>query len=363
MAAKVYLIYGDEYLVSSSAKEKVESLVPRENQVFGLEIIDGNADSVDAAVNAVDKCREALQTVGFMGGNKVVWFRDVNFLYDSVTGRSQFVKERVEGLAAFIKDGLPDGQKLVVTSPKVDKRYAFYKACKEAGDVHEFAVPDKAYMAEKQAMQTVFDCFKKAGLRIDEDVAHVFLVKVGTDTRQIVNEIEKLAVYLGNRKEVSANDIQAVVSSSREALAWDLADAFGKRDLKLAISVLRQLLFQKESAIGLIIALENRVRDLMIYREAIDNGWLVVRSGSRGSTAEWGDVPPDIEENFSQDFKTDPRSIHPFRVGIIADQARRFSQRELQKCRKAVLDAHEKLVSRNIPELTILEPLLVRMLS
>lgn len=361
MSATVHLIFGDEYLVSVKAKELIDSLVPAEKRTFGLEIIDGNSENVESAIRMVDLCREAIQTVGFMGDSKVVWFRDVNFLHDNVTGKSADVKERVEKLAELIGKGLPDGQVLVVTAVKVDKRYALYKACKSEGQVQEFAVADKAYMADKQAAQVALEFLRNAGLKVNEQVLEMFLAKVGTDTRQILSEIEKLSVYMGKRKDVTVNDIKEIVSAGREALVWDLADAFGKRDLKLVIAVSRQLLFQKENVIGLIITLENRVKELMIYREGLDNGWLA-SGGPRGG-AQWRSVPSEIEEVFSQDFERDPRGGHPFRIGVLADQARQFSHRELQKCRKAVLDAHEKLVSRGIPDEMVLEPLLIQMLS
>ena len=362
MAVPVYLFFGDEYLVSVKAKKLIDSLVPEERRAFGLEIIDGASENVESAIRMVELCGEAIQTVGFMGDSKVVWFRGVNFLHDNVTGKSPDVKERVEKLAGLISKGLPEGQVLVVTAVKVDKRYAFYKACKDAGDIQEFAVADKSYMAEKQAAQMAMEFFRNAGLKVNEQALDVFLSKVGTDTRQILNEIEKLSVYMGKRKEVIVNDIKEIVSVGREALVWDLADAFGKRDLKLAIEVSRQLLFQKENVIGLIITLENRVKELMIYREGLDNGWLAAGYGSRGG-AQWKPVPPEVEEVFLHDFEKDPRGGHPFRIGVLADQAKKFSPRDLQKCRKAVLDAHEKLVSSGIPEEMVLEPLLVQMLS
>lgn len=361
MASGIYLIFGDEYIVSTKAKQTAESLVPPESRAFGLEIIDGTAENVDSAMKAVDKCLEAIQTVGFMGNSKVVWFRNVNFLHDSVTGKSEDVKERVERLAEVIKKGLPEGQTLIISSSKVDKRHAFYKACSDAANVQEFAVPEKTYQSDKQAAQMASDCFRKAGLRPESGVQELFLEKVGSDTRQIVNEVEKLSVYLGGRKEVRLADINAITSSSREVLAWDLADAFGKRNLKQAILVLRQLLFQKESSMRLIIGLEGRVRDLMLYREAMDNGWLISKRGGYGPSVQWN-VPPEIDGAFAK-FDKDPRKGNPFRMGILAEQAKKFTARELQKCRKAVLEAHEKLVSSDIPEQTILEPLLVKMIS
>ena len=46
----------------------------------------------------------------------------------------------------------------------------------------------------------------------------------------------ELAAYIGGRGAVQLNDVEAITSSSRGALAWDLADAFGKRDLPQALS-------------------------------------------------------------------------------------------------------------------------------
>jgi len=358
MAANVHLIFGDEYLVSKKAKTLIESLVPAESRTFGLEIIDGAVDNVDSAIGAVKQCLEAVLTVGFMGSGKVVWFRNVSFLHDSVVGRNPFVKESVERLAALIKGGIQAGSSIVISSPKVDKRYALYKACRADGDIEEFSIPDKPNKVEEQAARIACDVFGEAGLKFDEQVLDAFLVKVGTDTRQIVNEIEKIAVFLGGRKEVKVEDVEAVVSSSREMLAWDLADAFGKRDLKRSIKILKQLMFQKESAVGIIIALENRIRELMLYREAIDSGWI-----SGGGYASWRVLPPAVERVFTDDFEKDPRKAHPYRMGLLAEQAKGFPARQLQKCRKIVMDAHEKLVSSGVPEQTVIELALVRMLS
>jgi DNA polymerase-3 subunit delta len=362
MAAAVYLIFGDEYLVSLKAREIVDSLVPPADQAFGLEVVDGNAENIESAIRAVDRCVEAVRTVGFMGAGKVVWFRDVNFLQETVTGRNKDVKDRLDGLSAIVTKGIPKGQNLVVSASKLDKRQAFYKEFKKSAEVIEFEVPDKAYLAEKRAGPVVADCFRKAGLKAGSGVVELFLDKVGTDTRQIVNEVEKLAVFLGSRKDVKVSDIEAVTSSSREAAFWDLADAVGSRDLKRALEILRQLVFQGESPIGLIVSLENKVRELLIYREALDNGWLAGGRGPYGDGVQWAEVPPEIDGMLSG-FQKDPRAGNPYRMKILAGQAERYSMKELHECRRAVLAAHEKLVSSGLPDEAIMEPLLVEMLS
>ena len=365
MAVPVYLVSGDdEFLVSQKAKQVIDELVPAEERTLGLEIIEGKADSVADAVAAVARCREGVMTMGFFGGRKVTWFRDVNFLSDTVVGRSESVKEAVGELAALIKDGLPDGQILVVSATKADKRYAFYKACKAGGEVHEFAVPDKAYLAERQASEILSGILEQARLQMSRDVKAAFLEKVGMDTRRIVSEVEKLAVYLGERKRVDMDDLGAVTSASRESLAWDLADAFGKRELARALRILRQLVFQKESPIGLVIGLESRIRDLTVYREALDNGWLCEKRGYGGrSSLGWGDVPAEVDQMLSEDFSKDPRSAHPFRIGLLAQQAANFSTSELAACSRVVTEAHMELVSSSVPQAMTLELILIRMLA
>ena len=360
MSATVHLIFGkDEYLVSARAREIVDGLIPADEQTLGVEVIDGRGDTIDAAVSALNSCREALKTISFFGSSKVIWFRDVTFLTDTTVGRSEVVKEKVNDLASIIKEGPLPGQTLVITAAQVDKRYAFFKACKAGGEICEFAIPEKGYLMERQAAERLGQCLAEAGLKMPGDIRNAFLERVGTDTRQMANELEKLAVFMGDRKDVLLADIDAVTSSSRDSLAWDLADAVGKREPGRALEVLRRLLFQKESAIGLIMVMESRVRELMIYREAVDRGWL---KRGRGSAMEWGEVPPEMDTVYKDDFARDPRSTHPFRAGLLAGQARLFSMRELKVFLMALVEAHTRLVTSSVPPAMILELLLLHSL-
>jgi len=361
----VYLILGDdEYRVSAKAKAVVNDVLPAEDQALGVEVVDGNMDTVESALGAVGQCLAALATVSLFGSRKLTWFRDVGFLSDNRIGGAKDVKARVNELAAVIKGGLPPDQVLVVTSPKVDRRYAFFKACKEAGQVHEFEVPEKAYLAERQGREQLREALKAAGLRMSSPVADAWLAKVGTDTRQIVSEVEKLSVYLGRRRDVQMDDVKRITSSCRNAVAWDLADAVGCRDLARSLAVARQLLFQKVSPIALVMAIQGRVRELLVYREALDQDWLIPRRTSRGATTvQWGEVPVNAAATFSEYFGRDPRSVHPYRVGLLAEQAKRFSIAELKECRRKAVKGHERLVTTSLPPLMVLEVLLVSMLT
>ncbi len=360
MATSVYLIFGDdEYFVAEKATKLVDSLVPAADRDFGLEIVDGAVELVDDAKRATENCLSALLTLGMFGGTKVVWFKNVSFFTDNKTGKSERVKTVVGKLADIIKQGLPDGITLVVSATKVNKRYAFYKACKANGELHEFSMPDKVYKVEENIAGKVKLFAAERGLKFLEPVKQEFLGKVGSDTRQIVCELDKLATYMGDRKDVTLDDVKNIVSSSKNSLAWDLADAFGARDLSQSLSVLRQLMFQKESPLGLIMALEGRIRDLMIYKEGVSRGWVKVSYNG----ASWDNVPGVVDQMFSDEYERDPRSGHPFRIGLLVKQADKFSRAELTNCNELAMAAHESLVSSSIPQPMILELMLIKMLG
>ena len=361
MAETLYLIYGDdEYLVSTKAGEIVNSLVPPEQKDLGLDVVDGDVDTVAEAVDAVNACLASMQSMGLFSADKVVWLKNVSFLYDNRVGRSESVKNRLAQLADRIKHGLPGGITLVISAQKVDKRKAFFKACKAAGEVHEFQMPDKAYQANKVAAKNLESILADAGLKMSKPVKELFLAKVGNDTRHLVGEVEKLAVYLGGPGAVEKANVQAIVSSAREAIAWDLADAFGNRNLPGALSILRQLVFQKENIIGIIIGLENRIRDLLLYREAYERGW-VKPKGDYGVL--WLEPGPEGDRIFSEYMGSDPRKTHPFRAANLLKQACKFSRKRLIYCLHEVTKGHAALVSSRVPQEMTLELLLVRMLA
>ena len=160
---------------------------------------------------------------------------------------------------------------------------------------------------------------------------------------------------------MQAADVQDIVSPSREAITWDLADAVGSRDLPGTLKVLRQLLFQGENEVGLIISLENRVRDLLMYREALDRKWLSVSGQEPWLKVEWRQSP-DVDA-FASSLAKDPRSTNIYRAGKLVAQARQYTRQELMRCQALTLSAHETIVSSTSAKELMLEFLLIKILG
>jgi len=358
----VHLYAGDdEFAVRTAAGALVETLVPPADRAFGLEIVEGRADSKEEALGSSGRCLEAFATRGFlMAGAKVVWWRDVTFLADGTVAQSDEVKSKVKELVQMLRDAAPGGNILVITAPKVDKRSALFKLCSERFSVREFAVPEKSGEAVRYVQSVLHQELASLGLQAGQSVVQRFLERVGPDSRQIAGEVEKLFLYTGGRKNITEEDVDAIVSSSAESAMWDIQDAVGMRQLARGLRILRNLLDQRESPIGIATVIMNRLRDLQVYREGLDRGWLRVKSNGM---AEWGDMEPDVEGQLTVTLKRGPRSLHPYRAGILARQAQLFTPSMLRRAQQVVMAAQESLVSSSVPPALLLEFMLTRLMT
>lgn len=353
---RLTLIYGDdEFRVRSRAKEIVEALCPADQAAMNLEIVDGDAATAEEAAQAVRKCLEGLNVVPWFGGTRVVWLRDVNFFRaDAPTA----AREAVEQLTDRIRAGLPEGAALVISALKVDGRLALLKVCREFGSVEVFEKPERPWQQAEYAHEAAEEQFARHGLKASPEILEAFVERVGSDTRQIAVEAEKLAVYLGDRRDVRIEDIAAIVCRSARIPPWDLADAVTDGDLSRALAILRQLLAQGEEPIGLAAALETRFRDLIVLREALDRGWARVVGRNR---LEWVERP-EADAKLSV-LTRDPRTWHPYRAAQLAAQAAKWEMNDLRRAHAEIVAAQEKLVSSAVPAALQLEWLLVRLLS
>ncbi len=358
----VRLIMGDdEYRVQQAARQTIAVWVPADQIAMGLETIDAAQESTEAVCRALDQCREALLTPAFFGMVKTVWLRDAVFLGNpSTLGDS--VKERLRHLAAWITTTTGESARLLVSAPKVDKRIAFFIACKKSADVLEFVIPDNTRKAEQYAREQLDVLLAEHGLRAAPAVATAMVARTGADTRQLANEVEKLHAYLGEKSVIQAADVYELVCASRQSIVWDFTDSIGSKDLAGSLRVLRRLLFQKEAPVRLLSMLDSFIRDMILYRHAIDCGW-IRRADPSGNTVKWIDLPPEVDGLFAQTMERDPRTTHPYRMGVLARTAAGMRMTQLLRWRELVLKTYRRLFSGNIPPEDHLELLLLEMLS
>lgn len=359
------LLVGDDDLpLQEAARSLINSLVPEAEQTFALDVIAGKVDGAEAAAAALKSCSASLRTPALlMTSAKVVWLRDASFCSSAPTMRDETVRERMGDLVEALRTATPGSVCLVVTCPDIDRKSALFRFGAEHGSVREFLVPEKNYLQAKHFAERARQAFSDKGLGASENVLEAFVGRIGPDSRTIAMEAEKLSLFVGTRQEVSLQDIQAIVSRSTATAVWDFLDAVGTRSFPAALGALRELVANGESPVGIVMALASRFRDLILYREAMDKGWVTPASGygKRGATL-WNEVPPEVDAVLSGLLKRDPRTTHSFYAGRLIGQARKYSLGELVRNHRLVMQAHESLVSSSTAPSVVLEVLLARLI-
>lgn len=366
----IFLAGNDAYHIAERAKAVVEELLPGGASDVGLEVINGRVDSA-ASGPVVSACLAALQSMSLFGSNRVVWLRDAAFLSEKGGGgdgadgegggdpaKSSGAKAGLTALAALVKAGLPDDLAFIVTAESVDRRSAFFKAFDSKGEVEQHVISEKPWEAAKQARGFVNERLRDSGLKASEDAIEVLLARAGADTQALAGEIDKLALYAGGGP-VTARDAMLMVTPSREAVVWELTDAIGSRDKGTAFAVMKQLLFQGESAMAIIAAIEGYFRQLAVARDVLDRGWARVS----GRELVWRSLGETETAVLDAAAKMDLRKMHPFRAFKVAEQASRRTAANIRRCRIAAVSAHEGLVSSRLPESLAMDFLLCQLLA
>lgn len=325
--ARLFLVHGtDDLSATRKADDIADRLCPPAEQAFGLEILapEGGEKTADSVCAILRNAGEALLTRPFLGGSKTIYLRGAPF-FDPLAepGRFETVKAETARLVERLKAGLPEGVAFIVLTDKVNKATAFYKTFKSLGEVHAFDEPEKEREAEEEFIPRVEALLAEKGLSMPRPVFNALLDRTGYSLRQVETEIEKLALYLGDRKTAALADIQLMVAPVRETKFWEYADTFCAGDLAETLRVMRRMFDQRVAPVALLVNLQNRLRDLIVMADCLKRGWARLSGGEKWRTLSWS-VPPEGEPVLSA-LASDPRKIMPpFRAAMLAVQAARF---------------------------------------
>ena len=339
-AARIFLVYGtDDLSATRKADEIAAKLCPPEEQAFGLETInpEPGLETADAVCAVLRNVVEALLTPPFLGGNKTVFLRSGPF-FDPLTEPGKFtaVKAEVERMVDLLKKGLPEGVAFILLTDKVNKSTTFYKTFNSLGEVHAFDEPEKDKEAEEDFIPRVEKMLADKGLAMPRPVFNAFLDRTGYNLRQVEAEIEKLSLYVGDRKTVALADVQLMVAPVRESKFWEFADTFCGGNLAETLDVMAQMFTQGVSPVALIVGLQNRLREIVVLSDCLKRGWAHVTGGD-WPRLTWS-LPPAGEALLATLAK-DPRKGNPYAIAKMAAQANRLPPARWYRWLNAAVDA------------------------
>lgn len=349
----------DDFLVGRMGRERFDALAGDDTDEFSREIINGFAANIDEVGSAVGRFSEAVQTLPMFGGRRVVWLKDVNFLSDSVTGRSETTLNRVEELQRVLQSVKPEETAVLITAAPVDRRRSFAKWCEKNAD---FALADGG--GDADSLVPVIQAEARAsGVTFGPGAIELLQAKIGANARLLVEEVHKLAAH-ADGTQIEEADVAELTPNAAQGDFFETADAFFSGDLQWTLAALKRHFFAGGDARPVLAALQNRNRILIQVRALADSGEAKV--GPRGV-----DGLPRAAQAHGAKFgeAAGVKSSHnlftqnPWYVGKLAGSAPLRPLRRLIDNQREFITAFEAIISRPDEQEAVLRDMAVRCLA
>jgi len=272
------------------------------------------------------------------------------------------VQSALEQLSELLEVGFGSEVTFLLSATEVDKRRSFYRTLVKRAEVQVFDRLDSGRAGwEEAASEIVRSRAKKRKLPFDDEALDLFVLLTGGDTRQIDNELEKIETFLGKDRAVNVEIVRELVPLSRAGIIFELSNALAARDLELALTLVRRLLDQGETAIGILLAaIVPTIRNLLLAKDLMEQHGIRRPHSPFQFIAAMNRLPAKATEHLPR--KKDG-SINAYGLAIAAQRANQFDTNQLIGAMRACLAANVKLVTTQLDHELVLTEVVVKLLG
>ncbi len=334
-----YVFVGDEVFFRKRCRDAIlQYLVPvdlRELSLYDLDLSETNIHEV------LDRAR----TPSLMAPFQVFFVRGVKNLYGRGSHDAEF-----EAIEQYVKDPNPNAVIIFIADhisiPADARRIELtdrdrYERIRET--LGEFCgIVELARVEEGEAVQWVSETAGARGVKVDADAARELVDALGGDMMMIAGELEKLILYVGEKKQVTLGDVETMVLAAKQRTMYELTDAISAKNRARALEILHAILSTgdgEDAAIGHLYMLAKTFRQMLV----------ILERNVRDSRAIW--------QALWQGFR-----VPPFAADDLIRQARRYkSRRELTRALRLVARADLELRSNPPSKRLVLERLVLEL--
>ena len=336
-----YVLVGDEAFFRRQCREAILGhLVAPDQRDFSLH-------EFDLAETPLVQILDQARTPSLMAPFQVFFVRGVKALY----GRGSH-KEEFESIREYVERPNPDAVVIFIADflsiPADTRRMDLqdrdkYERLRET--LGEYCgMVELARVEEGEAVRWATDAAAVDQVKLDADAARELVDALGGDMMLISQELEKLVLFVGEKKRITLGDVETMVLAAKQRSLYELTDAISAHDRARALLVLDAILSTGEgedAAIGHLYMLAKTFRQMLVIFER----------KVRDSRALW--------QALWQGFR-----VPPFAAEDVLRQARRYqSRRELTRALRLIARADLELRSNPPSKRLVLERLVLELAS
>jgi len=332
-----YVFAGDEVFFRKRCREAIlEHLVPPDLRDFSV-------FEFDLAETDLAEVLDRARTPSLMAPFQVFFVRGVKNLFGR--GSNQ---DKLAAIEEYCKDPNPNATLIFIAdhiSIPADARRMDMQDKERYERIRETlgqycAIVELSRVDEGEAVRWLNEYCATRQVKIDTDAARELVDALGGDMMMVSNELEKLILYVGEKKRITLGDVETMVLAAKQRSLYELTDAISAKNRVRALEILNAILSAgegDEAAIGHLYMLAKTFRQMLVILERN------VRDQRMLWAALW------------QGFR-----VPPFAADDIIKQARRYkSKRELTRAIRLVAKTDLALRSNPPSKRLVLEKLIL----
>ncbi|MCL1980624.1 MAG: DNA polymerase III subunit delta [Proteobacteria bacterium] len=178
-------------------------------------------------------------------------------------------------LAAVLATGIPANNVLILMAEEVDKRKKLFKLLKDEQAIIDLSVEtgssSKAQKEQKGVLQDLIrQTLAEEGKTMVPALIDLLIDRVGFHPVAAIMELRKVITYLGDRSQVTRDDLDLLVGRTRQEALFELTSALARRDLEQSLAITDRLQENGIHPLAVVAALRNFVRGLLLLRSLIE---------------------------------------------------------------------------------------------
>lgn len=231
----VTLFHGEEdFLIDECVRRAIETTLDEGAKGFNLDVVYASKTDVQEVI-------AHASAFPMMGSKRVVVVKEFEKLVTTDPAKEIF--------KAYLEHPL-SSTCLLLVSLEPDFRKKPFTDLKKLADLVECKP-----LYDNQVPDWVDRRIRQQGKSADPESCRLLHAYVGNSLRALQNEIDKLFIFVGEKKTIAADDVSEVVGASKGYTIFELQNAVGRKDLREALRILHAMLEAGQSPQMIIVML------------------------------------------------------------------------------------------------------------
>jgi DNA polymerase-3 subunit delta len=246
----------------------------------------------------------------------------------------------------------------------VDKRKKLFKLLKEEQTILDVSVElgsgSKAQKVQKSVLQDlVRQTLAEQGKTLAPGLFERLVDRVGFHPVAVVMELRKVMAYIGDRRQITRDDLDLLVGRTRQEALFELTGAIAAGNLQQALAIGDRLQENGFHPLAVVATLRNFIRNLLVFRALQEQPEMGFQASMSPAVFQ-STCLPRLKERTQWKKEV---SGHPFALYMQFKTAASFSLPTLTGWLRLLLQAELRLKGSPIAADTILQHLILSLFS